>query len=317
MGYTFRLRFNRSPLATLETNLSEIKIAIPERGISVFLRASLPENKTLKDAGQWVLVGEGYHSENKALEEGEHLQDALMIALARVRIGVNFGDRSAKGQFTAHGLQSLEASARRRVLNNVHGLMVYQSEPQPAFAAVEGMNLFLGISLESFEQTFSAIIALNQRLTDREKIAFSLFNSSFFQPVPDSRFLLLMMSIETLIDPQPKSPEAVNHVDGFIDQIRNSTLDDNEKYSLMGSLRWLRDESINKAGQRLVKERLGEKIYEGKVAREFFSEIYEMRSRLVHGGTPFPTFREVNAIAAPVEVFVSELLTAPFLHSQQ
>jgi hypothetical protein len=85
----------------------------------VFLRSSLPRDATLKDADRWVLVGDGYHSEQEALEDGERLQDALTIALARLRIGVNLGDRSAKGQFTDLGLRSLEASSGHRVLNDV------------------------------------------------------------------------------------------------------------------------------------------------------------------------------------------------------
>jgi len=94
-------------------------------------------------------------------------------------------------------------------------------------------------------------------------------------------------------------------------QIEESSLEPEEKNSLIGSLRWLRDESINKAGQRLTRAKLGNKSYEGKSAPDFFSAIYSLRRRLVHGKEPFPTFAETNAIAAPLEVFVSDLLTAP------
>jgi hypothetical protein len=66
---------------------------------------------------------------------------------------------------------------------------------------------------------------------------------------------------------------------------------------------------MNKAGQRLAKEKLGDKNYEGKSAPDFFCTIYSLRSRLVHGTEPFPTFAETNAMAAPLEVFVSDLLT--------
>jgi hypothetical protein len=278
------------------------------------LRASLPQDTTLRDAERWALVGEGYESEREALEDGERFQDVLTIALASLRIGANFGDRSGKGQFTAHGLRSLEGNIGQRILNDVHGLMAYRSEGKPRFASMGTPSISLGTRLERFEQAFLAITAHNYRLTDREKIAFSLFNSAFFQPVPDSRFLLLMMSAEALLELQPMSLEAVNHVNGFIAQIRNSVLHDTEKGSLIGRLRWMLDESIRQGGRRLVKERLGERVYNDKPAQKFFLDMYDMRSNLVHGKMPFPTFHEVGAMAANAEVFVSHLLTAPYVN---
>src|SRR5258708_2705228 len=174
-----------------------------------------------------------------------------------------------------------------QIITNIHGLMTYPSDPKPIFVAWDNWNASRGIDLGDFEKEFSAMIDQGYRLTERDQIAFSLFNTSFFQPIPDSRFLLLMTSIEVLIDPQPKSREAIEKVDDFIDQVNSSALDKTEKQSLVGSLRWLRDESINQAGKRLAEERLGGKIYEGKAAKKFFTEVYDIRSRLVHGSEDF------------------------------
>jgi hypothetical protein len=305
---------NRSPRSLLQTSLSEIKFSIAPNGPSLVLRASLPQDASLQDAERWALFGEGYESEREALENGERFHDALTIALASLRIGVNFGDRSGKSQFTAYGLRALEGNIGQRTLNDVHGLMAYRSEAKPRFASMEPPIISCGTSPEGFEQAFLATIAHNYRLTDREKLAFSLFNSSFFQPVPDSRFLLLMMSVETLLELQPMSQEALNHVNGFIAQIKNSALDDIEKRSLIGRLEWMLDESIRQGGRRLVKERLGERVYSDKPAQKFFSDMYDIRSNLVHGKMPFPTFHEVGAMAANAEVFVSHLLTAPYVN---
>jgi hypothetical protein len=194
VSYNFRIRFNRSSRATLETPLSEISFPSLETGTSLVLRAPMPD-QSLKEAKQWLLTGEGYGSEADALEAGARFQDALIIALARLRIGADFGYRGPKGQFTLHGLQSLEGTINQRVLNNEHGLMVYFADPKPVFAAWDNWDIFRCESRESFESHFSATIALNRRLTDRERLAFSLFNASFFQHTADSRFLLLVMAI--------------------------------------------------------------------------------------------------------------------------
>jgi hypothetical protein len=39
-----------------------------------------------------------------------------------------------------------------------------------------------------------------------------------------------------------------------------------------------------------------------------FEVPYNLRSRLVHGTDPFPSFEDVSSIVADVEVFVSDLL---------
>lgn len=113
--------------------------------------------------------------------------------------------------------------------NNVHGLMVYPSEPKTQFVAWGPHSLMTGISIKTFHAEFGAAAERNRKLTDRERIAFVLLNSSFFQPGADARFLLLTMAIEALIEPVRKSPEAVEHVNGFIKKIEESSLEQGEK----------------------------------------------------------------------------------------
>jgi hypothetical protein len=82
-----------------------------------------------------------------------------------------------------------------------------------------------------------------------------------------------------------------------------------KKNSLIGSLRWLRDESISHAGKRLATETLGDKTYDGKKAAKSFSHGYSLRSNLVHGNMLYPTFDEISGVVATLETFVSDLLT--------
>lgn len=376
MSYIFRLRLNRSPSPTLNTHAPELNIAVPEQGISMFLRAASPLGSTLQNAKQWVLVGEGYHSETDALQAGERYHDALTIALAKVQIAADFGYRSPKSAFTPQGLQRFfgdksidrwrdhsvrgickyvrrtllnciillehienctfnvpDSPWRRHFLaflrehkdkellgrelkirNNTHGLVAYPSTERPVFVEVENFDksLILLVPLERFEEAFAAAIARNHKLTDQERVAFSLFNASFFQSTADARFLLLVMAVEVLIDPLNESPAVLQQIERAIALIDASSINVDEKTALIERLGHLRRESIGKAGRRFVKDRLGARIYENKPAHKFFTEIYKLRSRLVHGLKPFPTFQEVNAMAAPTQGFVSDLLTAPF-----
>jgi hypothetical protein len=254
----------------------------------------------------------GYTTEEEAKGAGEAYELALMFALARVRVGADFGYRTARGAFTPEGLKWLEQKVGERALNDVHGLMVYAAEPRPRFAMTKASAL-RGASAGDFLTAFKAAEAARARITDRERLAFSLFNASFFQPTADSRFLLLVMSIEALIEPTPRSAQSQAHVKSLIAATKAASIPPAERESMLGSIRWLNNESINQAGRRIVGSRLGSRLYEGRTAVDFFSHVYQMRSNLVHGNQPYPTFEMVSAAAAPLEVFVSELLTVPVL----
>jgi len=309
MSYTFRIRVNRAPSNTIETEQSQIALPDPAPGISLSLRASSP-GKSLKDAERWVLIGKGYKTEAEASEAGARMQDAFMLALARVRLGADFGYRVPGGTITKDGLEHFGRRLDGRVLNDVHGLSVYRSDPKPRFMEVR-VKALIGKNYDFFTSTLTRAVALRHPLTDRERVCFHLFAASFFQPTADSRFLLLVMAVEALIEPTCKSTEAVAYVDGFIKQVADSDLQEGEKKSLIGSLRWLRDESINQAGRRLATERLNGQVYDGESAASFFSHVYDLRSALVHG-TP-PAYEDISHIVAPLEIFVSDLLAGPLM----
>ena len=82
---------------------------------------------------------------------------------------------------------------------------------------------------------------------------------------------------------------------------------------MLGALRWLANESISQAGRNLSVERLGERVYMDLSSHKFFTYCYGLRSALVHGRIPYPTFDEVANTVGHLEVFVADLLTVRFL----
>jgi hypothetical protein len=195
--YSFRIRINRSNRNYIDSDLTEVRIPSRDAGLALFLRSAIHE-KPIKEAEQLVLAGEGFISEEAAAEAGQRFEEVFMIALAKGRIGADFGDRAPKSFFTEHGLKALFQPGERLTRNNVHGLMVYPSEPKTQFVAWGPHSLLRGITVETFHADFGAAALQNRKLTDRERIAFVLFNSSFFQPGADARFLLLTMAIRSL-----------------------------------------------------------------------------------------------------------------------
>jgi hypothetical protein len=85
-----------------------------------------------------------------------------------------------------------------------------------------------------------------------------------------------------------------------------------EKSSLLGSLQWLRRQSIRQAGKALAAT-LGERTYMDMTPPKFFAHCYDLRSTLVHGETPLPKRQEVDVSAAQLERFVADLLSRELL----
>lgn len=249
-----------------------------------------------------------YDTNETALEYGKQTLYATMVAAAKLRIGFDFGFRASKSYFTEKGLNLFNSPA----LNDVHGLMSFPTILEPKFISASAKNTNI-IPQDKFIETLKSTLQNPTNFDDRTLLAYALFNASFFQPSADSRFLLLVMAIEALIEPDNRSTEAIEYVSKFISEIEKSSLEVAEKNSLLGSLRYLKKESINQAGKKLVSARLGERIYNNKSAVSFFSECYTARSDLVHGNKSAPDYQQVNSLAAPLEEFVSDLLTVPFL----
>ena len=309
MSYSFRIRVNCSPNRAIHSE--KLKLTIPIHGSDDCLILCNPASqKPIKDAEQLVLSGAGYGSHQDAFDAGSRFLGAFKVALARVRVGVDFGERAAGGCYTTTGLNMLAMQHGRRVLNNAHGLLVYETEPKPVFASIDAQAI-VGFNADMFTAILAQSVAQNPDLSERDQLAFSFFNASLFRVTADARFLLLVMAIEALSNQISRSDTAVEHVDKLISVTFGANIPNAEKDSMIGALHRLKLESIKQAGRRLISERLGERNYENKPAPRYFSDCYDVRSKLVHGKSPIK--EEVARFLGTLEVLVSDLLTVPFL----
>lgn len=273
---------------------------------------SSTQDEPIRKAEELIVTQAGYQTKELAEAGGEQLLGVLMLVLARHRLGADFGSRAPKSVWTEHGLGWLEQQIGARVLNSVHGMMVYETEPKPKFAKMEAKAL-RGVDPVTFSRTFKEAASLNFSLTDRDFLALSLFNASFFQQSGDSRFLLLMMAIEAMLELPPRSASAQEHVISMIAATRQAKMSQTEKDSMIGALRWLKYESISRTGRQLVQQILGERVYLEMTAADFFTHCYTLRSNLVHGNMPYPTHEVISAAVGDLEVMVSDLITTPTL----
>lgn len=311
-SFAFRLRFQRSPRGAVDIGEARWETTLGE-GLPTLVIAAADGETAIRAAERLVLRSEGWPSEEEATRAAESCFRAVALVFARLRVGADYGERAPKGAFTLDGLAWLEQKRGCRVLNDDHGLMVFMTEPAPEFVRADVAAVRV-VARDRFEEHLRAAIQVAPVLAARERLALVLFNSSLFQDAADSRFLLLMMAVESMLSPSPRSEVAAAHVEALIVATRDAAgLGEHDRRSLIGSLAWLRRNSISQTGRDLANERLGEQQYSGMRPGAFFTHCYGLRSRLVHGLASFPSRDEVDSAAAQLEVFVADLLTAEYL----
>lgn len=317
MSYSFRIRFAQSPLYSIETEENKLILPVPDKQISVAL-CSKPKEISIREASKLVIQGAGYNSLSAAEIDGQRIKNALIVAFARWCIGADFWQTmTAKTVITEEGLKQLEQETGKRVLQDIEGLMVFKSDPEPTLAyweAEDRSKWSISHPPEDIIQDFSTVLDLAPSLSEREILAFRLYNAALFQLVPDARFLLLIMAIEALSDYAPRSNETIAHVDMLIESTKTCrNLRKEDSNSMIGALHWLKQESIRQAGKRLATERLGNRMYADMNAAKYFCCCYDLRSKLVHRGAS--DHEEINKLAPQLPSFVSDLLTIPIIGS--
>ncbi len=198
-GYSFRIRFNRSPTDALNIDSAKWERPLPEKGITLILSAHEPEY-TIKKSHTLVFKSDGWPTEKDAENASEKYINALMLTLVKLRVGADYGNRGPKSIFTSEGLDWVSGASGQRILNDNHGLMLYETEPHPLFASMN-VSGERGVPKENFEKVFNQAINSSRDFTEREKVSLELFNGSFFQKSVDTRFLLLVMAVEALLNP--------------------------------------------------------------------------------------------------------------------
>jgi hypothetical protein len=312
MPYCFRIRFRLGEHVGITTDDAEWVLTDPEvPGRVVLLRPTPDPVASIGAARQLSLFGSGYASEPTAQAAAERWRDVLHAAFARFAVGADFGERAPGSAFTEYGLRTLETQLGRRALNDVHGIMTFECEPRPTFVS-QALEMTVGKNPESLRRAIDHAASIGLRLTPQQRVAFDLYSASFFLPVADARFLMLMMAVETLITLEPRSEKEQRHIATLITATRAAALEKSTIHSMISTLGWLKYESISQGGRRLAAS-LGERLYGGDRPVAFFTNCYELRSALVHGKYPRPSRDEVDGRAATLEHFVGHLICGPLL----
>ena len=310
-AFHFRVRFRLPEDSTLGSEERTLRITSPSGRWTYILDAS--DGETLKDS-QWFLIKDGdggFDTYDDALKAGRHVKNAVMWWGAKTRVGVDCGNDSTNAWVTQYYIDQVREEQGIRLLNELHGLQVYEEDPElPTQFVASSVQPKILKGIEDLDRHFCQAVDAGLEFTDRETLAFELYGLSHFEAAERARFLTLVTAIESVSQPKARSAEASAHVEKLIRLTQDSGLPDAEIASLVGSLNWLRNESISKTGRDLVEALLGDAHYGDKVAKKFFEYCYALRSEFVHNGKPADDVPGFNSLVAELDRLVADLLAA-------
>ena len=315
MSYSFRIQFKLSKQKGIQTEETQHQI-IPSRFVlPCILRSTITDEKIM-DASELVLESSRYRTIEEATQAGETVRDALALSLVSLKIGADWGFKPSSGVITNEGIKFFESQTNKRVLQGGLGLKVYETNPCPIFIQPK-VSKKVSSPISKLVEVLNYAIEHSRTLTEKEKVALQLFNISFFENAIEARFLALVMAVEVLLEFKPRPENVRQHVENLLKITNdNKSIDKAQKDSLLGSLKWLLDESISQAGRRLATERLNGRLYNNMVASKFFTHCYDLRCKLVHGSVPVPNPNEVGTAISQLEFFVSDLLSGDLIETE-
>lgn len=305
MTYMFRVRFKVGPTTRIDAKVDELMLD-ETGGTRVFLR-SLTAGQLVNEADELAMRGEGYATEAQAADEGKRWIDALVLGLISEFMGTEFGERSPTGWLTRAGLELIGAADPGvRPYNDIAGLQVLSESPTPAFHRIQATAL-AGKNGAAIAAHVREAFSKHAELDERSLLACGMYAASHFMPSEDSRFLMLMIAVEALIEAGTRSTAQLQAIDGLVEQLASLSLSREERLPLTQAIAGLKRESINSAGKRLAAT-LGDRKYAGKSPTRFFRDCYAARSNLVHGNQGRPSVETILGLIGPLELFVRDLV---------
>jgi hypothetical protein len=195
-----------------------------------------------------------------------------------------------------------------RARNDLHGIDVFPTIENLRFIRVSA-TAQVGLYPPALATSFAREYSKGRRATAKQVLACEIYASSFFDISQRSRFITLVSAVEALLE-LPKRCDTVQAlVDNLEAKTKESIIDPATKASILGSLRWLRCESIRQTGRALAESLLNGNTYAGKSGDVFWCLSYDFRSKIVHSGTAGQSV-DISAVASNMEQFVADLLLA-------
>lgn len=305
MTFSFRARFHLAPGVRLG-GPDEPWVLEDNPNEQVELKPC-DKSTPIAEANEFSLRGRGYPDQASATRAATRWSGRIRAVFAANHIPADFGDRAARGFVTEHARTMLADRYGVPVLNDEHGVMVFQTEPTPVLIRIGGALGTVHKSRDRVIACFDAVKSINVESSPASVLAFDLYSAASFERNPDTKLVLYVTAVEALAYREQRPDVATDAIVKMMDMVKEIDVDDDMKRSLTSGLRDLQMESIGQACRRLARS-LGKRKYLNDPPERLLARCYTLRSRLVHGAIPRPDVDEVRICGANLDRLVGDLL---------
>ena len=309
MNYAFRIKFYINVAGSISShNREEIFLISSSKTAKLYCY-----NEKLSKASEIYIYSDGYKTEDDAKDIGEKLKISILIASSLRRIFVDVGKNRATSQIGKVIKEKLWEEHKVQLINEVHGLDVYDASKKTQIVKASSPSIILQNYATDLINDIQSLFNVSASLNEKDLLAFELYGASGFEKSSKSRFLTLMLSLESMIEQKKRPTKIINVIKDLLKSIDSMDLESDEMQSIKNGISMLKKESISKSGQYLSAKFLDSKKYNELDPSDFFLYCYKIRSNLVHNGTPKIPEHEFSSLTATLEVFVHDILESKII----
>lgn len=305
-GFDFRIRFKPGDRFPFDVEESELLLHEDQETV---IKIGAVGRRSIKDANWLYLHGTRYVTEEAAVRAGEHWRGQVERAFAALLVAADFGERSRNGWTSPVVLEHLSKIAGHPVVNDVHGLMTLPADTKVAVQRVEATG-HVSHQIDGLLRAIGSPHNTEQRSAQR--LAFDLFSAAKVATSVDASFMLLMMAVESLMQPFDRSREVQALVARLKAEVGAAALARDDEDRLLSVVGGLKRASLTQQGERLA-ESLGDRTYMRMQPVQFFKHCYKVRGRVAHGDAERPAQGLMTQLVGGLEQFVADLIAGPDL----
>lgn len=302
--YQFRLRFFTPFFGKIQHESNRLEFPFSQKQTLILTSSN---GESLSNTTEFILSASGFKSECQALEIARSFKNCLLILGAQWHLGIDAGKKIIDSDLSDAAKADMIRKVKARPIDNAYGLSIFPEGTNIITISGNMTMVSAPKTAQKFGTELLSLINQSLKLTPKDMLSFELYNSSHYEKSIRSKFLTLILAVESLLELENRQDDVQKLVDQLKQIVQNSAINKEEKNSIRGTLKWLYKESIGQGLKRLSDTFLYDKEYGGVPAKKFLSKCYDVRSQLVHNGCHSEN-TNLNILSSQLDCLVSDLL---------
>lgn len=303
-----RVRIKLQPEQAFNLDLEDhVGIAFVDSHVNAQWELRLASERHPQRSRALVLESQALPDARAAEIAAGRLEAALLLASVRLGYGFALTERKPPVVITNAGFAMLVPTGMQG-LSDALGITVFRTPPPTIFLGTGDFEGSVTVRhLRLVDELRQALVDASV-LDERTRTSYELFASSRFENSSRSRFLLLVMAVEALVERSGRPADEQSYLNDAIQGLKTSGLSASARATMKQALTFLKTQSISSAAQALIANAVS-----APAAKEF-KKMYGIRSRLIHGGQTISPGK-LNDASNQLEPTVKTLLLKKLSHS--